>query len=97
MFLCSTISGFLKLIASLRQFILRTTQLMFTDIIVVSSLKSMCIPSFMSVSYMAVHVPIVMYGLRLFIVQELVSSELLASITSPSFACLHLQVFEKKS
>ena len=51
---------------------------MFTVIIVVCSLKSMSVPSFIliaccSVSYMAIYVPIVMYGLRLFIVilQEL--------------------------
>ena len=40
--------------------------------IVVCSLKSMCIPSFVligcCVSYMPIYVPIVMYGLRLFIV-----------------------------
>ena len=43
---------------------------MFTVIIVVCLLKSMCIQSFVliGVSYMAIHVPIVMYGLRLFVV-----------------------------
>ena len=52
---------------------------MFTVIIVVCSLKSMCIPSFVLIGYcvsdlhMAIYVSIVMYGLRLFIVvlQEL--------------------------
>ena len=53
---------------------------MLTMIILVCSLNSMCIPSFvligsgvMSVCYMPIYVPIVMYGLRLFIVvlQEL--------------------------
>ena len=49
---------------------------MFTVIFVVCSSKRMSIPSFMvviSVSYMAIYVPIIMYGLRLFIVvlQEL--------------------------
>ena len=51
---------------------------MFTVIIVVHSLKSMCVPSFIVISYClselyAIYVPIVMYGLRLFIVvlQEL--------------------------
>ena len=45
---------------------------MFTVIVVVHSLKSMCIPSFVLIGY-CVYVPIVMYGLRLFIVvlQEL--------------------------
>ena len=46
----------------------------FTVIIVVCSLKSMCVPSFIviivGVNYMAIYVPIVMYGLRLFL-QEL--------------------------
>ena len=46
---------------------------MFTAIIFVCSLKSMCIPSFVLigycvVSYMAIYAPIVMYGLKLFIV-----------------------------
>ena len=54
-------------------------------------------------SYMAIYVPIVMSGLRLFIVvlQELQClpnclhvSIIIVSITSPSFVCLHLQVFE---
>ena len=48
-------------------------------IIVMCSLKSMCVPSFILIGccvsefYMAIYVPIVMYGLRLFIVvlQEL--------------------------
>ena len=49
---------------------------MFTVIFVVCSLRRMSIPSFLvvvSVSYMAIYVPIVMYGLRLIIVflQEL--------------------------
>ena len=50
---------------------------MFTVFIVVCSLKSMCIPSFVLIGYcviyMAIYVPIVMYSLRLFIVvlQEL--------------------------
>ena len=69
----------------------------------VFSLKSMCIPCFVSiiVSYMVVHVPIVMYGLRLFIVvlQELhclpnclhiCISEFEVAITSPSFVALLL-------
>ena len=51
---------------------------------------------------MAIYVPIVMYGLRLFIknynvfriVYMLVSLESLVSITSPSFVCLHLQIFK---
>ena len=48
----------------------------FTVIFVVCSLRRMSIPSFLvvvSVSYMAIYVPIVMYGLRLIIVflQEL--------------------------
>ena len=56
-------------------FFTRTTT-MFTVIIVVYSLKSMCIPSFVLIGYCVseLHgVPIVMYGLRLFIVvlQEL--------------------------
>ena len=48
---------------------------MFTVFIVVCSLKSMCIPSFVLNGYCVsdLHGPIVMYGLRLFIVvlQEL--------------------------
>ena len=63
----------------LRQFIAffttRTTLFttMFTVIIVVRSLKSMCIPSFVLIGYCVhghthMYVPIVMYGLRLFIV-----------------------------
>ena len=74
-------------------------------VIVVCSLKSMCIPSLVvvSVSYMAIYVPVVMYGLRLFIVvlQELQSllncthvSIIRVIGTSLSFVCLHLQVFE---
>ena len=51
---------------------------------------------------MAIYVPIVMYGLRLFIVvlQELhclpncVSSKLEVAITSPSFVALYLMVSE---
>ena len=54
---------------------------MCTVIIVVCSLKSMCVPSFIVIGYylselhvyMDIYVPIIMYGLRLFIVvlQEL--------------------------
>ena len=82
---------------------------MFTVIIVVCSYKSMFKPSFILlvlVSYMAIYVPIVMYGLRLFIVvlQELqcLTNCLHVSIIrvigvyqfTKYFACLHLQVFE---
>ena len=42
-----------------------------------------------SVSYMAIYVPIVMYGPRLFIVLES-----LVSVISSSFVCLHLHVFK---
>ena len=56
-------------------FFTRTTLFttMFTAIIVVCSLKSMCIPSFIVIGYClselySIYVPMVMYGLRLFIV-----------------------------
>ena len=53
-------------------FFTRTTLFttIFTVIIVVYSLKSMYIPSFVLIGYCvsAIYVPIVMYGLRLFIV-----------------------------
>ena len=51
---------------------------MFTVIIVVCSLKSMCVPSFIVIGYclselQAIYVPIIIYGLKLFVVvlQEL--------------------------
>ena len=47
---------------------------------------------------MLISVPIVMYGLRLFIsatiVYMLLSSEMSVSITSPSFVVVHLPVLE---
>ena len=104
-FRCSTLSGseIAKCIAwgCLLFFFTRTTLFttMFTVIIVVHSLKSMCIPSFVLIGY-CVHGHIVMYGLRLFIVvlQELhcllnclhsfVWSELEVGITSQSFNLL---------
>ena len=45
-----------------------TKTALFTTIVLVCSLKSMCIPSFVvvSVSYTLMNVPIVMYGLRVF-------------------------------
>ena len=55
----------------------------------------------MWVNYIAVYVPIVMYGLRLFIVEKnyqivymFVWSELEVAITSPSFITLYLMVSE---
>ena len=52
-------------------FFLQELHCLLTVIIVVRSLKSMCIR--LDIVYMAIYVPIVMYGLRLFIVdlQEL--------------------------
>ena len=56
-----------------------------TVIIVVCSSKSMCIPSFVLIGccVSAIYVPIVMYGLRLFIV-----------VLQESFIALHFPVSE---
>ena len=60
---------------------------MFTAIIVVCSLKSMCIPSFVFV--VPINIPSVVYGLRL-----LYKNKLEFAITSPSFVAPLLLVSE---
>ena len=71
--LCSIVMYDLKLfIVALQelQCIIKLFTTMFTMIVLVCSLNSTCLPNLvvMSMNYMCIYVPIVMYSLRLFIV-----------------------------